>query len=878
MPLEEYRRKRHFSKTPEPSGGVKAKAKARRASAKALSFVVQKHDATRLHYDFRLELDGVLKSWAVPKGPSLDPHEKRLAVETEDHPLEYAKFEGTIPEGEYGAGDVIVWDRGRWLAKGDAREGLRRGKLEFALSGEKLSGEWVLVRLKRRGSETKNNWLLMKRQDDSAQPSSKYDVTESRPESVKSGRLIGEPKRPRARPRAKAKRNGKSGGAKRASGKSSSGKSALAEQIRAVTQARRGPLPTFVPPQLATLTSPAPRGQQWLHEIKFDGYRMLCRIENGGARLITRNELDWTHRYGSIAAAAGKLDVDSALLDGEVVALLESGVSSFQSLQNALKSGSEATLVYYVFDLLHLDGFDLRAAPLEERKELLAAVLESSESARIQLSGHYDDDGPALFERCCQMGLEGIISKRRDRPYRSGRSEEWLKIKCIASEELVIGGYTISTAENRGIGALLAGYFDRGRLVYAGRIGTGFDARTLLDLRQRLEAIRIEQSPFAEVPPKERGRLTRWVKPELVAQVEFTGWTDGGILRHPSFQGLREDKPAAAVSRPPSLSSSTATNGEPMKSTSKRKRSASPPQKVADDQAAAGIAAGLTHPERVLFPESGITKLGLATYYARVAPHMLPHLEGRPLSLVRCPQGHAAGKCFYQKHAAAGTPKALRRIDIQEKDGVEEYLIVDNVEGLLALAQMSVLEIHPWGSREDRLDQPDRLFFDLDPDEAVPWQQVIDAAIAVREALKEMGLTSFLKTTGGKGLHVVVPLSPRRADWDTAKQFTREVAEDFARRLPKLFTSVMSKAARRGKIFIDYLRNDRGSTAIAPFSTRAKPGAPVSVPLEWEELSPALRSNHFTIDNLPARLETLRRDPWKGFSEVKQGLPKRRSR
>ena len=881
MALAEYRRKRHFRRTPEPAG-----AATKRRPAKQLSFVIQKHDATRLHYDLRLEHDGVLKSWAVPKGPSLDPSEKRLAVEVEDHPLEYGKFEGSIPAGEYGAGEVIVWDRGQWIPRGDPAAGLRRGNLEFELRGKKLSGAWRLVRLKDRPGETKHNWLLMKRTDEAVRPQAEFDVTTERPESIKTGRLLT---RDKTASTAAAKSNGKPPRAARPRAKKSA-------RVKGKRKAKAGSLPPAVQLQLATLVDRPPEGSGWVHEVKFDGYRLLARVEAGQAKLITRSLLDWTDRYPPIAAAAAKLPVENAILDGEVIAQLESGASSFQALQNAMKSGAAAKLVYYAFDLLFLDGQDLRSQPLRKRKELLAPLIAEAADPQLQYSEDFSDGGQRLLAECCRRGLEGIVSKRADRPYTSGRSTDWLKTKCLLREEFVIGGFTQSTAAERGFGSLLVGYFDGERLVYSGRVGTGFDTRTLADLRRRLDQLTQSKTPFDRIPPRERVPGIHWVRPELVAEVAFSAWTDAEVLRHPAFQGLREDKPARSIGRPETLGGggssaditdapvmpkkkSTQAVGKPAAAepakpprankTSRRAKSADKLQPVDVSR----LPVQLTHPDRILFADVGLTKAGLASYYAQIAAWILPHLAGRPLSMLRCPEGQGE-PCFFQKHAAAGTPQALKRIDIEEKDETEVYLIADDLEGLLSLAQMSILEIHPWGSRGDRLQQPDRLIFDLDPHEDVAWQRVIDTALKLREMLEQLGLASFVKTTGGKGLHVVVPLNPRRADWKAAKAFTQAVAQHLADQSPDEYTTNMAKAARKGKIFLDYLRNDRGATAVAPYSTRAKPGAPVSTPLAWDELSSRIRSDHFRVDNVPQRLAGLPHDPWEGFFEIKQQLPK----
>lgn len=865
MTLAEYRRKRHFGKTSEPAG----KPTKGRPERK-LSFVIQKHAATRLHYDFRLELDGVLKSWAVPKGPSIDPSEKRLAVEVEDHPIEYASFEGRIPEGQYGAGQVIVWDRGSWSCVGDPQKGLKNGKLEFDLDGEKLHGRWVLLRLHGRHRSDKPNWLLIKRRDEFARPLTEHDVLTVEPQSVKTGRTLEElgEKHNRRPPSAHkqiqrvAEKRGHSAG--EANGKLRSRSKRAAIKKSPPADATKAPLPDQVDVELATLAAQVPEGHQWLHEIKFDGYRMICRINRGKVTLITRRHQDWTNRYHTIAAAAAKLPVDSAILDGELVALLSTGISSFQALQNAGKPGSDARLAYYAFDLLYLDGYDLRGLQLSNRKQQLRELLAAADSPKLQYSDHIDENGAACLRESCQLGLEGIISKRRDRPYIAGRSGDWIKVKCLGREELVIGGFTLSTSDRRGIGALLVGYFDRDKLIDAGRVGTGFNAQTLLDLRQRLEKLRQDKCPFAEVPAKESGSSVKWVRPELVAEIQFAAWTDGGILRQPSFQGLREDKRAAEVGRPTSLMIATEKDAMPK---SKARRAA---RRVSLSQ----LPVTLTHPERVLFPDTGLTKLGMANYYVEIAKWILPHIIDRPLSLVRCPEGQAAGKCFFQKHAGAGTPKSLGRVPIKERDGSVEYVFVHDIAGLLSLVQMSVLEIHPWGSRRDNVEHPDRLTFDLDPGPDVPWPRVVEAAFATRELLNDHGLESFVKTTGGKGLHVVVPISPRRHDWDVAKRFCKHLAGQLANQAPNQYTINMAKAVRKGRIFIDYLRNDRGSTAIAAYSTRARPGAAISTPLAWDELTPAIRSDHFTVANLPARLASLKRDPWARLSDIRQTIPR----
>jgi bifunctional non-homologous end joining protein LigD len=860
MALAEYRRKRRFNKTPEPAGKP-----AKRRTRAPLRFVVQKHASRRLHYDFRLELDGVLVSWAVPKGPSLDPAEKRLAVHVEDHPLDYGNFEGRIPEGEYGAGEVIVWDRGTWIPDGDPHAGLAKGHVDFQLAGEKLTGGWRLLRMKGQDDRDRDNWLLVKRRDDAARNQSEFDVTEQLPASVKSGRRL-------------ESENG------------ALQKPAVHKPVRQTRTARRTKskalAPADFPLALATLVEKPPEGKEWLFEIKFDGYRLLVFVERAAdrgarVRLITRNQLDWTARYSQIATAAKSLAAESAVLDGELVALDAQGVSRFQFLQNAAANRLQP-LVFYAFDLLYLDGKDWRPRPLSERKERLAELIEPLANGPIRLSDHIAGRGAALLGECCRRGLEGIVCKRADRPYHAGRTLDWLKVKCLGHEELVIGGYTDSTAAGRPLGALLVGYFNQGDFVYAGRVGTGFDDKTLRDLHRRLKKLRQSDSPFVEVPARERGRGLHWVRPELVAQIEFGSWTDAGILRHASFQGLRDDKRATAVFPPESLHKRPASEAH-MKPSKRRKESAS--RRATPRPAARGkkatVESGevtsvvLTNPQRVLYPDLGLTKQNLADYYAAFADVLLPHVAGRPLSLLRCPEGLDEA-CFFQKHATAGMPQVLRRVPIEEKDGTEEYLVIDDADGLRALAQMSILEIHPWGSRAESVDQPDRLIFDLDPGPQVPWQAVVDAAVHVRDVLHHLDLESFVKTSGGKGLHVVAPLAGRIA-WPDLKQFARALAEHLAQEAPERYTAKMAKAARTGRVFIDYLRNDRGSTAVAAFSPRAKGGAPISLPIEWEDLASLTSAAQFTIPamvGLRAKQAAKRREAWRGFFQLKQKLPK----
>jgi bifunctional non-homologous end joining protein LigD len=622
----------------------------------------------------------------------------------------------------------------------------------------------------------------------------------------------------------------------------------------AVPGARKARLSDFIHPQLSTLVDEVPAGDEWLHEIKFDGYRTLCRIQSGRVKFFTREGKDWTHRFGKLGAAAAGLPVDQAWLDGEIVVVEKDGATNFQSLQEALGSNQTDRLTYFLFDLLHIDGYDLTRAPLLARKNILAKVLQDA-AGPVRFSDHIVGRGEALYHRACRLGLEGVISKQKESPYRSGRSREWVKTKCHASQEFVIGGFTDPAGSRMGLGALLLGVRnDRGDLVCAGRVGTGFTQHSLLQLRSRLDRLATNSPPFSNPPRGSARERLHWVKPELAAEVEFTGWTRDGLLRHPSFKGLREDKPAAKITRESALPTSSDHAGG------------------ADGRGANMKVAGitLTHPDRVLYPEQNITKRDLALFYEEIAAWVLPHLAGRPLSLVRCPQGYQK-ECFYQKHVGENLPAWVRRVSIKERDTVGKYVVIDSLPGLISLVQMGVLEIHTWGSRADRVEQPDRLTFDLDPDAGLPWQRVIDAARALRKRLGALGLNAFVKTTGGKGLHLVVPIT-RKYEWDEIKEFCKGVAEQMAREAPERYLATMSKAKRKGKIFIDYLRNGRGATAVAAYSTRARSGAPVSTPVSWEEVSAGIRPDHFNVRNLRRRLSRLNKDPWKKYESARRPI------
>ena len=829
--LARYRAKRDFKFTSEPQGG--------RATAQRNSFVVQKHAASRLHYDFRLELDGTMKSWAVTRGPSVDPADKRLAVHVEDHPIDYAGFEGIIPKGQYGGGTVMIWDRGTWEPMEDPEKGYASGKLKFALHGDKLKGGWTLVRMGGRArSERADNWLLIKERDAEARPGRGDSLLEEDTRSVTTGRSMDEIA-------AKADRVWTRDGEQKPP----------ADLKKKASGKKGASLPQFVAPQLATLVDRPPEGPDWLHEIKLDGYRMLCRVADGRMSFLTRTGQNWTQRFPILAKS--RIAAATALIDGEIVAVDKNGFSNFGTLQQALSDGNDQDLQFHAFDLLHLDGIDLRKEPLETRKARLKTLLSSGKqsASRLAFNEHIDGRGKDVFAKACALSLEGIVSKRRDAPYRPGRGDDWLKTKCGARQEFVIGGFTEHSKSPGSIGALLIGHYQEGALVYSGRVGTGFDAKARKDLRHQLDPLRRRAAPFASTPAATR-RGAIWVEPRRVAEIAYSNWTRDGILRHPSFQGLRTDKPPEAI----------------VKEKAKAVAKASKPSNTARKKQGAGTVAGvvLTHPDRVLYPDQGLTKHDLAEYYVAVAEAMLPHLAGRPLSLVRCPEG-AGAACFYQKHPGNSAPKALRRIKIEEGSGTHEYVVADDVGALVALVQMGVLEIHPWGSREDNLERPDRIIFDFDPAPDVPWSRVVSAAGEMRARLESLGLKSFLKATGGKGLHVVAPIAPREA-WPEVKAFTKAVAGVMERDAPRDYTTVMSKAERRGRIFIDYLRNDRGSTAIAPYSTRARAGAPVAAPLPWSALKASLEPGAYTVLTIPKRLKTLKADPWEEMAALRQAI------
>ena len=874
--LARYRSMRDFKITSEPSGSRDSS----KSSAKMpeLPFVIQKHAATRLHYDFRLGWNGVLKSWAVAKGPSYFPGDKRLAVQVEDHPLNYGGFEGIIPKGQYGGGTVMLWDRGTWEPHVNVDEGLKKGSLKFALRGEKLKGNWALIRMEgHAANESKPNWLLIKEHDEEERARDDTPVTEEFPNSVLSGRDLNAIAQ--AEDRVWNSNHVESNGAQPVATKSkpafakSSPQKATRDWSKELTAAPREALPKFIAPQLATLAKSAPTGHRWVHEIKLDGYRIQARIDRKKSKvqLLTRTGLDWTHRMKPIADAVLGLPVESALIDGEVVVLAADGTSSFADLQAAFQDGAKHSLTYFAFDLLHLDGRNLRNLPLVERKRILEHIVANSDvDDSIRLSAHIIGDAEQIFRKACELGTEGIVSKLAAARYGSGRGSSWVKIKCHHEQELVIGGFTLPSNGIHGVGALLLGYYRAGSLVYAGRTGTGFTQKTHRMMRDRLDKLRSAKSPFAKLPVG-AGRGAQWVKPDLVAQVSFSTWTADNLVRQAAFKGLREDKPAKTVQReedqvesskpsPPKAGTDRATRISPAVA----KRASSP---TAPDE----LPVRLTHPDKILDPGTGVTKEILARYYLAVSDSMLPYVADRPLTLVRCLDG--SGKpCFYQKHKNQMLSGNFGSIDVVDKKTgkPEPYITLSTRGAIVELAQIGVLEVHPWGSRNESLEHPDRIIFDLDPDAAIDWKTIAASAMEIRKRLKAIGLTSFVKTTGGKGLHVVVPIRAEHS-WPVIKQFAHDFVLALEKDAPSLFLTKMTKAARSGKIYLDYLRNERGATAVAPFSPRARAGLPVAIPLSWSELA-SEEPPRFLVSEFEGWKKRLNRNPWKDMLKLEQHL------
>lgn len=820
LDIETYNRKRDFAKTKEPRG--------RKLKGKGDSFVVQKHDASRLHWDFRLELDGVLKSWAVPRGPSLDPDEKRLAMRTEDHPLDYGDFEGTIPKGEYGGGTVMLWDQGRWIPEPskDPSKTIEEGHLHFTLEGERMKGDWVMFRLNPRRGEKGEPWMLKKVTDDYANPEDGDALVDNCVTSVTTGRTMAEIAS--GADVWRSNRAGQKGG-------------------RGRKKAGKGP-PPFQSPQLATLVDDVPTGDAWIHEYKYDGYRLLIATGEGAATAWTRKGLDWSDRFRSLVKAAVRLPA-GCLVDGEAVALDDEGKPSFQLLQSTLKDRQGANLAFYAFDLLVDRGDDIRKLPTIERKERLADLLKGV-PAPILFGDHVVGRGEDLFREICKQGGEGIISKRADAPYRNTRTRDWLKIKCIQRQEFVIIGWSESD-KRRGFRSLLLALKESGKFTYAGKVGTGFNAQLIEELMERMEPLAVDK-PSAEVPRADR-KGAHWIKPKLVAEIAFAEFTDDGILRHPSFVGLREDKSAGEVVRemPKHLKKS---------------------EKKAERPTAESFGVEISSADRVIFPKDGLTKGDLANYYAEIESLIMVDAAKRPMTLIRYPQG-TAEKGFFQKHDTGSFGPDVKHIPIKEKDGeTEEYLYFDGIKGLLACVQMGTIEFHGWGSKVAKVEYPDRLVFDLDPDVGLDFGKVKEAAVLLRHLLEGLGLKSWPLLSGGKGIHVVVPLDASK-DWPTVKSFAERFSRAIAEAEPDIFTANIRKEQRKERIFLDWLRNQRGATAVMPYSARGREGAPVSAPVAWDELDDYDSGGHFTIRDADELLERAKAKRLAGWGKAKQALP-----
>ena len=821
--LKAYRAKRNFSITSEPAGT----ARRIENNAAVLSFVIQKHWATRLHYDFRLELDGTMKSWAVPKGPSFDSHDKRMAVHVEDHPISYNRFEGQIPPGQYGAGKVIIWDKGIWIPLEDPHKGYRDGKLKFELRGHKLKGHWALVRMKNMEEKKQEPWLLIKEKDEYVRPSSEYSVVDEMPDSV-----------------AKLESTEISKPSKLANNTRPSKKKLSCLPVGAA----EADLPHTLQPQLATLVDALPNDPAaWVYEIKFDGYRVLTRIDGKRIQLFTRNGNDWSHKLPDLVKALGKMGLRPGWLDGEIVVPDENGIPDFQALQNAFDSSRTQGIVYYLFDIPFYDGYDLRAATLDDRREFLKTFFETPPPEPVRFSETFDAPAGDIVASACRMGLEGVIGKRKTATYVSRRSSDWIKLKCSQRQEFVICGYTDPQGSRIGIGSLLLGFYDEGKMLrYAGNVGTGFSDKTLHDLKGKLDKVAAAHSPFINAAGI--GKKAHWARPTLVAEVSFGEWTRDGHIRHSVFHGLRTDKKAEVITREKPVHP---TNIKPEKMTS--------------------IPSSLrvTHPERVIDSSSGYTKLDLIRYYSLVAPLMLEHVRGRPVSLVRAPDG-ITGQLFFQKHSEKETMPGVNQLDPALDPEHEPLLEISTAEGLLSAAQMNVIEFHTWNATKNAIGKPDRMTFDLDPGEGVEWSFMQESTQLVHVFLNELGLKSFLKTSGGKGLHIIVPIK-RLRDWETVKDFSQAIVQHLATTIPQRFVAKSGPRNRVGKIFIDYLRNGFGATTVSAWSVRARPGLGVSVPMEWDELESLASASRWSASNIHDRLDT-GNHAWAGYESARRSI------
>jgi bifunctional non-homologous end joining protein LigD len=879
LSLREYNRKRRFTDTPEPAA-EEATVRARGRGQHRPMFVVQLHNARARHYDFRLEADGALKSWAVPKGPSLRPGDKRLAVQVEDHPLSYATFEGEIPEGNYGAGHVLVFDQGVWASEGDPLQAIAEGKLDFTLEGHKLKGAWKLVRTGMRGGRGGNRpqWLLIKRHDRHARDVDADDLVEVEPgpeSSAATGRiwLSNEGERKAA---------GASGKKKKSPAKAKNASVTARKRVRrsdttwrrralALEGARDKPFPAGFKPELATLRENPPRGDDWLHEVKWDGYRMLADLVDGRVKLRSRNNLDWTPDFPEIVEALESLPVSDARFDGELVALTPEGISDFALLQHTLQGSSNASLRYMVFDMPGIAGVDLSRATLLDRKKLLEALLDKAEDAQgpVAYSSHVLGHGEDVFAASATQGLEGILCKSVDAPYTQARSPHWVKVKHAQGDEFVVVGYTAPRGSRTGFGALLLAVPEDGGLRYIGRVGTGYNDEMLRTLHRQLRKLE-HKGPTLELPDhlpsdkRDRGNI-HWVRPEMVVEVAYRGWGKDGLVRQGSFQRVRVDKGVEDLRMANAKTASKKDAARPP-AVDKPARGAKRASKSAQVQ--------ISSRDRVVFPDVGVTKGEVADYYAAIADRILTDLANRPISLVRCPDG-AEGQCFFQKHHAGTLGAHVHAISLKEKQGKDDYLYIKDAAGLLELVQMNVLEFHPWGAHIDKPEQPDTMVFDLDPGPGIGWKQIVAAAREVRARLQDAGLTSFVRLSGGKGLHVVVPIR-RGPSWDEVKDFTGAFAEAMAAHKPLHYVATMSKAKRNDRIFIDWLRNGRGATSVTNWSLRARKGAPVAMPIRWEELGRVKGPAVFDLRTALKRAKTLKQDPWHDYASTKQSLPKMR--
>lgn len=851
--LRRYAQKRNFRKTAEPSSSARApRGKQAHAGGKGktrqLTFVIQKHAARRLHWDFRLEWQGTLRSWAVPKGPSLDPADKRLAVEVEDHPLAYAKFEGDIPKGQYGGGHVDIWDNGTWEPLTDPERGFGKGHLEFLLHGKKLHGKWHLVRTRMVGKQTQ--WLLMKSHDDAARVGADADV-------IDAGHADDKVRQPKLAATASVK------------------KPAKTPQPRS----RNKKLAETLKPQLATLVDKVPGDDGWVYELKYDGVRLLSRCDGDDVRCISRNGLDWTRKAGPVAEALAKLNLSGAWVDGELIATDPNGRSDFSLLQHVREQGRLDELQYCVFDLLYWNGEDLRDLPQSQRKaQLDAAFAKLPAKGPIRLADQIQSDSAQLLARVCNQHLEGLIAKKMDAPYVGARSENWLKVKCHREQEFVVGGAAFLPGRGTGtFSSLLVGVKSGKGLRYVGRVGGGFSAAEREQWHARVQQLEQKVSPFDRHPDKRSGEIWHWMKPKLVIQVAFQDWTQDGILRQPRYLGMRQDRDPKTVVREEPAHTEDVVKGA---KTSGKRGKASPVRAakttaakttIATSEAAQVAGMRLTHPDRVLFPHDGVTKLQLAEYFAAVGEAAMPHYRDRPLSILRNTHG---SQPFFQKHFLEESSAGLRVVQIPNADKDPDFVVCDSAAGLLHLAQVGAVELHSWGAVMPKPTLADRITLDLDPGADLPYEPVRDAALAIRKLLKDLGLESWVKTTGGKGLHVVVPLGKPQPDWDTAKEFARNITLFMESLAPTMFTSKTGEKNRKKKIFVDYLRNGFGATAVAAFSPRWRPGVGVSTPVDWAEIDEDIRGAHFNVHNVPERIAKQRKDPWKGYWDARQALTK----